>query len=52
MTIPIQEALDTKDLVPTEHLVDTGYISAEALQKSQEVFGINLIGPTRLDTSW
>jgi hypothetical protein len=52
VTTPIQESLDIRNLSPAEHWVDTGYTSAEALQKSREVFGINLIGPTRLDTSW
>jgi transposase len=32
---PIQQALKAKHLVPTEHFVDSGYVSAELLVKSQ-----------------
>ena len=51
MTTPIHEALQTRDLLPADHLVDTAYIDAELLVSSQESYGVNLVGPTRIDTS-
>ena len=52
MITPIHESLQAKDLLPRDHLVDTGYIDAELLVTSQQSFGVNLVGPTRLDTGW
>ena len=52
MTTPIHEALQARDLLPADHLVDTAYIDAELLVSSQESYGVNLVGPTRIDTSW
>ena len=52
MTTPIHEALKAKDLLPGDHLVDTGYVDAELFVISQQSFGVNLVGPTRLATSW
>ena len=51
-TGPIHEALATKGLAPSEHLVDAGYVSAEHLVGARERHGIDLIGPARLDQSW
>jgi transposase len=48
---PIQAALKTKQLIPSEHLVDSGYVSADLLVKSK-LEGITLVGPMRPDTSW
>jgi transposase len=52
MTTPIHTALQEKDLLPTDHLVDTAYLDAELLVNSQTTFGVNLVGPTRVDTGW
>jgi transposase len=52
MATPIHEALQAKDLLPAVHLVDTGYLDAELLVTSQQSFGVNLVGPTMLDTGW
>ncbi len=52
MTTPIHEALQAKDLLPVNHLVDTGYLDAELLVASQETYGVSLVGPTRVDTGW
>jgi transposase len=40
------------DLKPDIHLVDAGYGNASNLAHSQTDFGIDLLGPTRPDTSW
>jgi transposase len=51
-TEPIHMALADKGLVPAEHLVDAGYISAAQLIAARARFGIDLIGPPREDMSW
>lgn len=52
MTTPIHQALQAKDLLPKDHLVDTAYLDAELLVTSHETYGVNLVGPTRVDTGW
>jgi len=49
---PTHESLQEKDLLPTDHLVDTGYMDTGLLVTSQEDYGVNLVCPTRPDTSW
>jgi transposase len=49
---PIHQALSEKDLLPKEHLMDLGYVTAGLLVKSQVNYGIELIGPVRSDPSW
>ena len=51
-TAPIHAALQAKQLLPTDHLVDTAYLDAALLVSSREQYGVNLVGPTRRDTSW
>jgi hypothetical protein len=51
-TAAIHQALAAKGLLPGEHLVDAGYVSADHLVTSQQRHGIDLIGPTRKDVSW
>lgn len=48
----IHEALHRRDLLPSRHLVDMGYIDAEQLVSSQGDFGVDLFGPTREDDHW
>ena len=48
---PIHQALSEKDLLPKEHLMDQGYVTARLLVKSQTDYGIELIGPVRSDPS-
>jgi transposase len=51
-TPQIHQALHEKDLLPGRHLTDTGYLDAELLVKSREEYGVELVGPTRLDYRW
>src|SRR5512144_1427272 len=51
-TAPIQQALVDKELAPSEHLVDAGYVDAELLVNSQTEQSIALFGPTRHNPSW
>jgi transposase len=51
-TPKIHAALQQRDLLPGTHLVDTGFLDAELLVESQDHYGIDLLGPTRLDYHW
>jgi transposase len=51
MTAPIHARLAGRGLLPGEHLVDSGYPSAELLVTSQAEFGIALVTPMLADTS-
>jgi len=46
MTSTIHESLQGKDLLPSVHTVDTGYVDAELLLDSEKDFDVELIGPT------
>jgi transposase len=48
----IHEALAKKELLPSNHLLDGGYVSADTLVTSQQTYEVNLVGPARLDKSW
>lgn len=48
----IQGDLAQHGLLPSTHLVDAGYIDAEALASSRAQFDIDLVGPTRGDYRW
>lgn len=51
-TVSIEAALGEKNLLPSCHLVDAGYISAETVLASREKYDIELFGPTRVNPSW
>lgn len=48
----IHDRLDEQDLLPEEHLVDTGYMAAEALLSAARDHSVRLTGPMPPDTSW
>jgi transposase len=48
----IHAALQQRDLLPRTHIVDTGFLDAELLVDSREDYGVELLGPTRLDYHW
>ncbi|HEX3512393.1 MAG TPA: IS1182 family transposase [Trebonia sp.] len=50
LTAPAQERLAARDLLPGEHDVDSGYISADLLVSSR-ARGVVLVGPLLADTS-
>jgi transposase len=52
MTAPIHEGLKQKDLLPGQHIVDSGYVSAKLLHHSHAAYDIDLVGPTRPDVKW
>lgn len=52
MTEVIAENLAQHHLLPDEQIVDTGYVDADLLVKSQQQYGIRLLGPVLSDNSW
>jgi transposase len=48
----IQEALAKRTLLPSEHFLDSGYVDADVLVKSQRHLDLEIIGPMRPDSSW
>jgi hypothetical protein len=50
MTAPVHDSLGAAGLLPAEHAVDSGYISADLLVSSR-LRGITLLGPLLADTS-
>ena len=52
LTPTIHRALQEKALLPTTHIVDTGYLDAALLVSSERDFGVDLYGPTRQDYHW
>jgi transposase len=48
----IHEALAKKNLLPTEHVVDAGYMDAELVVSSAAKHNVTLIGPARINGSW
>jgi transposase len=52
MTAAVHAALAEKDLLPGEHLVDTGYLAGKLLVSSRADYGVDLVGPVPGDSSW
>lgn len=48
----IHKALAHSALLPTEHLVDLGYVDADLLVASRRDFQVDLIGPAKQDLRW
>jgi transposase len=48
----IHAALQARELTPTEHLVDKGYVDTPRLVASQEQYQIRVVGPVIDDNSW
>jgi transposase len=48
----VQADLAKRSLLPQEHLVDSGYMSAEHIVASELEHGVQLIGPVLPDPSW
>jgi transposase len=52
VTPQIHAALQQRDLLPGTHIVDTGVLDAELFVESRDDYGVDLLGPTRLDDHW
>jgi transposase len=51
VTPVIHQSLADKDLLPSEHYLDTGYVKAEHIVAARDEYGIDLVGPVMPDTS-
>jgi len=52
MTGVIHQQLEQKQLLPSEHLMDTGYVDGKHLVTSKEQYGVELIGPVAVPGNW
>lgn len=52
VTDTIHAHLAARDLLPDEHLLDTGYMSADVLVTGQQSHQVDLVGPVLGDNSW
>jgi transposase len=52
MTGIIHQALATKQLLPAEHAMDTGYVDGDHIVTSQSTYGVELLGPVTSSPSW
>jgi transposase len=52
VTPQIHATLEQRGLLPGTHLVDAGFLDADLLVKSRDDYGVDLLGPTRLDYHW
>jgi transposase len=48
----IHAALKAKSLLPSEHIVDAGYVDASLVLTSLQRYGVELLGPMRPKGSW
>jgi transposase len=52
VTEAIHHALEQKNLLPAEHLLDRGYVNTHVLMRSEQHYGVEVIGPIKVDTTW
>lgn len=48
----VHVALSRRELLPKDHVVDTGYLDAALLVSSRADYRVELVGPTRSDYHW
>lgn len=51
-TAKIHDELKAKELLPDIHLADAAFVNADLLVKTPETYGVELLGPVRVDSSW
>jgi transposase len=52
MAEPIHCALEQEDCLPSRHVVDGGYVDADAIVTSRKKHGVELFGPVPLENRW
>jgi transposase len=52
LTGVIHQELENKQLLPSEHFMDTGYVDGEHLVTSAKRYGVDLIGPVAPNGTW
>jgi transposase len=48
----IHKALKRKGMLPKQHIVDQGYMSAHLIATSQQEYEVELLGPVAMDVRW
>ena len=51
-TEQVHQALEGKELLPAEHMVDTAYVDSPLMLNTQPRYGIDLVGPMRPNVCW
>ena len=51
-TAPIHQALAERDLLPSTHLVDAGYLDADLIPQSRRQYGVELVGLVSQNNQW
>jgi transposase len=51
-TQQIHESLESKALLPKQHIVDAGYVDANLIVTTHKDYDVELIGPVRPNASW
>ena len=52
MLAVVHQSLETRGLLPGEHLVDKGYTDSHVLVDSKQRYGVTIVGPVADDPSW
>ena len=52
VTESIHASLANNNVLPSKHIVDTGYLDAELLVTTQKQYQVDLFGPTRINLRW
>jgi transposase len=52
VTDTIHQALEQKNLLPEEHLLDRGYVTTQVLINSAKHHSVEVLGPIKVDTTW
>jgi transposase len=52
VTASVHASLVERDLLPSQHIADTGYVNSELLVSTRRDYDIDLVGPTRNDNGW
>ena len=52
MAEPIHCAFEQQDCLPSRHVVDGGYVDADAIVTSRSKYDVQLFGPVPLENSW
>ncbi len=52
MAEPIHYALEQEGCLPSRHVVDGGYVDADAIVTSRSKYDVELFGPVPLENSW
>ncbi len=52
VTVSVHVSLAERQLLPAQHIADTGYVNSELLVSTRRDYGIELFGPSRHDNGW